>query len=121
VEATLGISSLDSPVLQSVSKAQLFTSDRLVSYDFGFGYDPTPSGVIPYFTVGVAGVDEGGTTKFAGVIGLGKRIPLGASVGSDPLSFRYDLRDQIFSQKINNGDPFVSHNIVFSVGLQLFL
>ncbi len=120
VEASLGISSLRSRVLESVSKLQLFESQRLYSYEFVVAYDANPAGYLPYLDVGVAGINQGGQTSFAGVVGLGKRIPLTGFLGSNQFGVRYDIRDQIFSQKFNNTDSFISHNIAFTVGFQLY-
>lgn len=118
VEASLSIGSLESKVISSISKAQLFQSDRLMTYEFCCAYDHAPSGNIPYVVLGVAGVNQGGVTSFAGVVGLGKRIP--GLFGSPVLGFRYDVRDQILSQRVNNSDSFTAHNIVATVGLQLY-
>lgn len=120
VEGTLGFSSLQSNVLAAVTKSQLFESERLYTYEFVGGFDPIPNSALPYFVAGVAGVNQGGQTAFAGVIGLGKRVPLRGALGSDQLGFRYDVRDQIFSQRILNREAFVSHNITFTVGLQFY-
>lgn len=120
VEAAIGFSSLKSEVLKSISKSQIFESERLYSYEFVFAYDPSPSGYFPYVVGGVAGINQSGQTTFAGVIGLGKRIPLAGFLGTDQLGLRYDVRDQIFSQKINNADEFTAHNIVFSLGMQFY-
>ncbi len=120
VEASLGVGSLQSNVISTVTKARIFTSDNLVTYEFTFAYDYAPGGALPFFLFGVGGVREGQETHFAGVIGLGKRIPLPGLFGSSALGFRYDIRDQIFSQQINNSDPFVVHNIVATVGLQIY-
>jgi hypothetical protein len=54
------------------------------------------------------------------VVGLGKRIPLYGMFGSNQLGVRYDIRDQIFSQTINNAEPFLSHNLAFTVGMQFY-
>ncbi len=118
VEAAFGVSSLTSRVLENVSKAQLFSSNRLLTYQFAVAFDPSPSGAIPFFLVGFAGVNQGGASSFAGVLGLGKRIP--GLFGSNTLGFRYDIRDQIFSQSINGSDPFIVNNIVFSIGLLIY-
>ena len=120
VEGALGFGSLRSPVLENVTKSQLFETERLSSYEFVVGYDPAPSTYIPYMTIGVAGINQGGQSKFAGSIGLGKRVPLTGLFNGNQLGFRYDIRDQIFSQSVNNSDPFVAHNLVFTCGLQLF-
>lgn len=119
VEGSLGFGSLRSRVLENVAKAQVFESQKLYSYEFVGAYDPAPSGYFPYIALGVAGINQGGQSTFAGVVGLGKRIPLAGLFGTNQLGVRYDVRDQIFSQSINNSDPFISHNIVFTVGLQL--
>jgi hypothetical protein len=120
VEASLGVGSLKSKVIGTVTKAQIFTSDNLVTYEFSFAYDYAPGGALPFFMFGVGGVREGQETHFAGVIGLGKRIPLPGLLGSSALGFRYDIRDQVFSQQINNSDPFIVHNIVATLGLQVY-
>jgi hypothetical protein len=120
VEGSLGVGSLQSKVIGSVTKARIFTSDNLVTYEFTFAYDYAPGGALPFFMFGVGGVREGQETHFAGVIGLGKRIPLPGFLGSNALGFRYDIRDQVLSQRINNGDPFIVHNIVATLGLQIY-
>ena len=120
VEGSLGIGSLKSKVISSVTKAQIFTSDNLVTYEFAFAYDYMPGGALPYVLFGVGGVRQGEETHFAGEIGLGKRIPLPGLFGSSALGIRYDIRDQIFSQAINNSDPFIVHNIAATVGLQIY-
>jgi hypothetical protein len=120
VEAALGFGSLQSKVLSTVSRAQLFSSETLLTYEFSFAYDPMPSGNIPYLLFGVAGVRQGGEALFAGVVGIGKRIPLPGLFGSSAFGVRYDLRDQIFSQQLNNSDPFLSHNIVATLGFQIY-
>jgi len=120
VEAAVGFTSLKSNVLESVARSQVFESTDLWTYEFALAYDPTPTGYIPYIIGGVAGLNQGGQSTFSGVIGLGKRIPLGGAFGSSPFALRYDVRDQIFSQQINNAEPFVSHNIQFSLGIQYY-
>jgi|WetSurMetagenome_2_1015567.scaffolds.fasta_scaffold08970_3 hypothetical protein len=120
VEGALGFGSLRSRVLENVSKSQLFDTERLSSYEFVVGYDPAPSLAIPYVTAGVAGINQGGQSKYAASLGLGKRVPLSGLFSGNQLAFRYDIRDQIFSQSINNSDPFIAHNFVFTCGLQLF-
>ncbi len=119
VEGSLGIGSVKSNVISSVTRAMIFTSDNLVTYEFAFAYDYTPGGPLPYFLFGVGGVREGEETRFAGVIGLGKRIPLPGLFGSNALGVRYDVRDQIFSQQINNSSPYIVHNVVATLGLQI--
>jgi hypothetical protein len=120
VEASLGVGSLESKVISAISKAGIFASDNLVTYEFAFGYDASPTGNLPYVLFGVAGVKEGDETHFAPEIGVGKRIPIPGLLGSNALGVRYDVRDQIFSQSINNSDKFVAHNIVVTIGLQLY-
>lgn len=118
VEGSLSIGSLESRVVSSISKARLFESDRLLTYEFSAAFDYQPSGNIPYVLLGVAGVRQGDVTSFAAVVGLGKRIP--GLFGSGSLGFRYDIRDMIMSQRINNSDPFTVHNIVATMGLQVY-
>ena len=120
VEASLGGGSLKSRVLENVAKAQVFETESLYAYEFVAAYDYNPSGYLPYFTFGVAGINQGGESKFAGVLGVGKRIPLFGFLGTNQLGLRYDIRDQIFSQRINDSDPFTSHNLVFTFGLQFY-
>jgi hypothetical protein len=120
VEAGIGFGSLESKVLSTISKSKLFTSDNLLIYEFGFALDAAPAGNFPFVLFGVAGVKQGGETSFAGVIGLGKRVPLPGLFGSNSLGFRYDVRDVIFSQRLNNSDPFVTHNIAVTVGVQVY-
>ncbi len=120
VEGSFGVSSLHSKVLESVTQANVFESERLYNYEFIGGYDANPSGMIPYVIAGVAGLNQGGQSAFAGVIGLGKRIPLNGMFGSNQFGVRYDVRDQFFSQSINNSDPFTAHNIAFTVGMQVY-
>jgi hypothetical protein len=120
VEGALGFGSLRSRVLENVTRSQLFETEHLSSYEFVAGYDPAPSQAIPYVTLGVAGINQGGQSKYAASLGLGKRVPLSGILNGSQLAFRYDIRDQIFSQSINNSDPFIAHNFVFTCGLQLF-
>ena len=120
VEGSVGIGSLQSNVIGTVTKAAIFTSNNLVTYEFSFAYDYAPGGALPFFTFGVGGVREGEETHFAAVIGIGKRIHMPGFLGSNALGFRWDLRDQIFSQQINNSSPFVVHNIVATLGLQIY-
>jgi hypothetical protein len=120
VEGSLGVGSVHSNVIGTVTKAAIFTSDNLVTYEFAFAYDYAPIGALPYLLLGVGGVREGEETHFAGIIGLGKRIPLPGMFGSNALGIRYDIRDQIFGQVINNSDPFIAHNIAATVGLQIY-
>jgi len=120
VEGSLGVGSLTSKVMSTVTKAQIFTSDNLVTYEFAGAFDYAPGGAMPFFLFGVGGVREGEETHFAGVLGIGKRIALPGFLGSNALGFRYDIRDQIFSQVINNSDPFIVHNITATLGLQIY-
>lgn len=120
IEGALNFGSLRSSVLESVTKSQIFDTQRLYTYEFVGGFDPYPNGYTPYVVFGVAGLNQGGQSNFAGVVGLGKRVPLKGLFGGDKLGFRYDVRDQIFSQKIMNQEPFISHNIAFTLGLQLY-
>jgi hypothetical protein len=120
VEGALNFGSLRSSVLESVTKSQIFDTQRLYTYEFVGGYDPYPNGYTPYVVLGVAGLNQGGRSDFAGVVGLGKRVPLRGILGGDKLGFRYDVRDQIFSQRIMNQEPFISHNIAFTLGLQFY-
>lgn len=116
VEAGVGFSSINSRVLETVSRTTLYEDEKLFVYDFAFSYDFDPSGPVPYLTFGVAGVNQGGQSIFGGVVGLGKRI----TFGSSPVGIRYDVRDHIYSQTLNNSDPFLTHNIVFTVGAQFY-
>ncbi len=120
VEGGLGWGSLSSNVLESVTKSQIYDTERLFAYEFVGGYDMNPNGYVPYVVFGVAGLNYGGQSSFAGVLGLGKRVPLKGVFGGDRFGFRYDVRDQIFSQTIYNNEPFISHNIAFTVGLQFY-
>ena len=121
VEGSFGVGSIRSHVLESISRSSLFESDRLLMYQFGAAFDYSPRGVIPHVLVGVAGVNQGGQSKFAGVVGLGKRIPLPGLFGGNSVGMRYDVRDLIFTQQVNNGEEFLAHNIVVSLGVQVFL
>lgn len=120
VEGAVGIGSLKSKVLESVTKSQIFDTERLYSYEFVGGFDPYPSGFTPFFVFGVAGLNQGGQSNFAAVVGLGKRVPLKGFLGGDQFGLRYDIRDQIFSQRISNSSPFISHNIAFTIGAQVY-
>jgi len=119
-EAALCTGSLQSTVLSSVSKAQLFASERLTTYEFGFAVDANPAGAVPFLIFGVAGVNQGGETSFAGVIGFGKRVPLPGLFGVNGIGVRFDARDHIFSQRLNNSDPFIVHNLGATFGLQVY-
>ncbi len=120
VEGAAGFGSIKSNVLEKVTKAKLFDTERLVSYEFVGGFDALPNSALPYVVAGVASVNQGGQTRFAGVVGLGKRIPLIGALGSNQFGIRYDIRDQIFSQSIGGSDSFIAHNIVFTAGFQFY-
>ena len=120
VEGGLGFGSLKSNVLESVTKSQIYDTDRVFAYEFVGGFDPYPNSHVPYFVAGVAGLNYGGQSNFAGVFGLGKRVPLKGVLGGDQLGFRYDVRDQIFSQTIYNKEPFITHNIAVTLGFQFY-
>lgn len=120
VEASIGFSSLKSEVLETIAQSQVFETEDLYTYEFVVAYDASPSGLIPYIIGGVAGINQGGQNTFSAVLGLGKRIPIPNLFSSDQFSFRYDVRDQIFSQQISSAEPFVAHNIQFSLGLQYY-
>jgi hypothetical protein len=120
VEGAIGFGTLHSGVINAVSKARLFPTDELLTYEFGVAFDAAPAGNIPFVLLGVAGVRQGGETSFAGVIGLGKRIPISGISGPTGFGIRYDIRDQIFSERVNNSDPFIAHNIVATVGIQVY-
>jgi hypothetical protein len=120
VEAALGIGSLDSKVLEAVTSASLFESSRLLTYEFGAAYDATPTGPVPFVLLGVTGIDQGGQTKFAGVIGFGKRFLISGAF-DDRVIARVDVRDHIFSQEFNNKGSFLAHNLGLTLGLTLAL
>lgn len=120
VEGAAGFGSIKSAVLEKVTKAKLFDTERLVSYEFVGGFDALPNSALPYVVAGVASVNYGGQTRFAGVVGLGKHIPLTGALGSNRFGIRYDIRDQIFSQTIGGSDSFLTHNLVFTAGFQFY-
>jgi hypothetical protein len=120
VEGGLGFGSLKSEVLESVTRSQIYDTERLFAYEFVGGYDMNPNGSFPYFVFGVAGLNYGGKSSIAGVLGLGKRVSLKGAFGTDQFGFRYDVRDQIFSYAIYDNEPFISHNIAFTVGVQFY-
>jgi len=119
-EGAVGLGSIRSDVLESVTAANIFDGNDLFTYEFLFGYDWRRKGTFPYFVLGFAGINQGGQSRFAGVIGLGKRILVGGLIESDKLGLRYDIRDQIFSQELNNSDSFISHNIVATIGIEYY-
>lgn len=120
VEGSIGVSSLKSQVLQDLAAFQVFDSEKLLTYEFLLGYDMAPLGNFPFIVAGVAGLNQGGQSKFAYVIGLGKQIPLAQFFKTKRVGLRYDIRDQIFRQQINDADAFTAHNLVFSVGLSYY-
>jgi len=120
VEGSIGVSSLKSQVLQDLAAFQVFDSEKLLTYEFLLGYDMAPLGNFPFIVAGVAGLNQGGQSKFAYVIGLGKQIPLAQFFKTKRLGLRYDIRDQIFKQQINDANAFTAHNLVFSLGLSCY-
>jgi hypothetical protein len=119
-EGAVGFGSIRSDVLESVTAANIFDGNGLFTYEFLFGYDWRRKGTFPYIVLGFGGINQGGQSRFAGVIGLGKRILVGGLIESDKLGLRYDIRDQIFSQELNNSDSFISHNIVITIGIEYY-
>lgn len=120
VEGTIGFSSIKSPVLEDLGAFQVFETQKLTTYEFLFGYDMKPLGGFPYLVVGVANINQGGQSKFSYILGLGKQIPLAQFFNVKRLGVRYDIRDQIFKQQVNNSDSFTSHNLIFSLGLHYY-
>lgn len=120
VEGSIGFSSLKSDVLNDLASFQVFNSQDLNAYEFLLGYDPKPLSGLPYFVAGVASINQGGQSRFAYVLGFGKHIPLAQFFRIKRLGVRYDIRDHIFRQEINDAGAFTSHNLVFSFGLQYY-
>ena len=120
VEGSIGFSSLQSEVLQDLTAFQVFDSEGLTAIEFLFGYDPRPLAGLPYFVGGVASINQGGQSRFSYVVGFGKHIPLAQFFKVKKLGIRYDIRDHIFRQKINDAGSFISHNLVFSLGIQYY-
>lgn len=120
VEGSIGFSSIKSQVLDDLAAFSVFENDGLFTYEFMLGYDLKPLGSLPYVTVGVAGVNQGGQSKFAMAFGLGKHIPLAQFFKVKKLGIRYDIRDFIFKQQINNANSFTSHNLSFTLALQYY-
>lgn len=120
VEGNVGFSSLKSQVLEDLAAFQVFQSEGLFTYEFLLGYDVRPLSGLPYVVMGVAGVSQGGQSKFAYVLGIGKLIPLAQFFDVKRFGIRYDIRDHIFKQQINEDNSFTAHNLVFSVGLQYY-
>lgn len=120
VEASIGFSSVKSQVLDDLANFQVFDSEKLYTYEFLLGYDMKPLGGFPFLVAGVAGINQGGQSKFSYVLGLGKHIPLAQFFNVKRLGLRYDIRDQIFKQQISDKDAFTAHNLVFSLGLTYY-
>lgn len=119
-EVSFGISSIESDVLRTVANAQLFENNRLLVYEVVYGYDPKMYTSLPYFVAGLAGVNQGGQSKFAVVLGIGNRLYFETIFGSKKIGLRYDLRDHILSQRFNEKKSFIAHNLVFTINLEFF-
>ncbi len=120
IETGVSFSSIKSQVLEDLAAFTVFSDNGLFTYDFLLGYDMKPLGSVPYFVGGVAAVNQGGQTKFSGVIGVGKHIPLAQFFKVKKLGVRYEIRDYIFRQQINNADAFTAHNLSFTLALQYY-
>ncbi len=120
VEGSFGFSSVSSNLLSTIADFQLFESDNLYTYQFLAGYDFDPLGGMPHLVAGVAGVNQGGQSKFAYVVGIGKRIPLAQFGGAKRLGLRYDIHDQIFKQTLNADHSFTAHNLVLTLGMYYY-
>lgn len=120
VEASIGFSSVKSQVLEDLAAFQVFDSNGLMTYEFLLGYDMKPLGGFPFLVAGVAGINQGGQSKFAYVLGLGKHIPLAQFFNAKRWGLRYDIRDQIFKQQVSDEGSFVAHNLVFTLGLTYY-
>lgn len=120
LEASLGISNLNSGVLRAIGSNGFFKNNRLFSIEFLYGYDPKMWTSLPYFTIGVANVNQGGQNNYAGVLGIGNRLHFNTIFGSKKIGLRYDLRDHIFKQSFNAGESFIAHNLNFSLNLEFF-
>jgi len=114
-EGAVGIGSIESALLKAISSSQLFGGNSLTVYQFLFGYDPEYRGSIPYLIGGFAGLNQGGESRFAFILGFGKRFSLW---GSTDFRLRYDIRTQIFKQELNNEDSFTSLNIALTIGCE---
>jgi hypothetical protein len=112
-EAGLGIGSIESQLLKTISNSQLFESNNLLTYQFLLGYDHVRLSGIPYLVGGFTGIDQGGQTRFAFVVGLGKRFSLWES---SSFRFRYDIRAHIFKQEFNDNSSFTALNMLFTLG-----
>jgi len=120
IEGSLGITSIDSEVLNAIGNTQFFEHKKLVSIEFLYGYDPKMWTSLPYFTAGVASINQGGQSRFAGILGIGNRIYFDTLFGSKKMGLRYDLRDHIFKQSYNSSDEFITHNLNVSINLEFF-
>lgn len=120
VEGAVGFSSVRSSVLRDLTAFQVFEGEGLLTYQFLMGYDHRPLGGLPYVVAGVAAINQGGQSKFAWVIGLGKHIPLAQYFDVKRWGIRYDIRDQIFKQQVSDRGSFIAHNLVVSLGVQYY-
>jgi hypothetical protein len=114
-EGGIGIGSIESKLLKSISNSQIFEDNNLTIYQFLFGYDHKYNSGIPYLVGGFAGLDQGGQSRFAFVLGIGKRFSLW---GPSKFGLRYDIRTHIFKQELNNNASFTSLNIAFTIGVE---
>ncbi len=119
-ELSFGISSVKSETLRSIANAQYFESSRLITYEFLYGYDSQMFSSFPYLLGGVAGINQGGQSKFAVVFGLGNRLYFSSIFGSKKIGLRYDIRDQMFSQSFNNRKSFLAHNLVLTLNMEFY-
>ena len=120
VEGSIGVTSIESEVLKAIGNTQFFEHNRLLSFEFLYGYDLKMWTSLPYFTVGVASINQGGQSRFAGIIGMGNRLYFDTLFGSKKMGLRYDLRDHIFKQSYNNSSDFITHNLNLSLNLEFF-
>jgi len=120
-EASFGISSVESSVLKSVAGVRLFDGTRLLAYEIVYGYDPKMWTSMPYFIAGVANVNQGGQSKYSGVVGIGNRFHFDTLFGSKKIGLKYDIRDHILKQKFTEREAFIAHNLVVTLNLEFFL
>jgi hypothetical protein len=120
VEGSFGITNFESEVLKAIGNTQFFEHNRLMSFEFLYGYDPKMWTSLPYFTMGVASINQGGQSRFAGILGIGNRIYFDTLFGSNKMGLRYDLRDHIFKQSYNSSKEFFTHNLNLSLNLEFF-
>jgi len=120
VEGSFGITNFESEVLKAIGNTQFFEHNRLMSFEFLYGYDPKMWTSLPYFTMGVASINQGGQSRFAGILGIGNRIYFDTLFGSSKMGLRYDLRDHIFKQSYNSSKEFFTHNLNLSLNLEFF-